>query len=146
MGKSWQMDNLVRSSICSFAFCATVLKFKITWKKPAILKMCKLQIWTLQKFLVSLWPLPHMNHYKSLITCSHTVFHWTSCWAVAGYSVFLFLSFRETWFNTFHPNWAQKIVLDEPVMFPPLSLRVTENDISFNLVSMILFFISVFLI
>lgn len=43
---------------------------------------------------VSLWPLLYMNNYKSLITCSHAVFHWTLSRAVAGYSVFLFLSFR----------------------------------------------------
>lgn len=36
MEKLRQMDNLVRSSICSFSFSATVLKSKMTWEKKEL--------------------------------------------------------------------------------------------------------------
>lgn len=133
-GQSCQEQHLL---ICFLCYCGEIQN---DLKKIAcsIKNVQVANLHTSEVSKVSLWPLLHMNHYKSLITCSHTVLHWTLCWAVAGYSVFLFLSFKETWFNTFHPNWTQKIVL---VMFPPLSLRVTENNISLNLVSIIIFLI-----
>lgn len=94
--------NHDRWTILSGAAFAHLLSLLLCWnsgwleKNSCIKNVQVAKLNTSEVSKVSLWPLLHMNHYKSLITCSHTVLHWTLCWIVAGYSVFLFLSFRGT--------------------------------------------------
>lgn len=120
-GQSCQEQHLLIFFLC---YCAEI---QDDWKKKKIcmknVQVAKLHTEEISK--VSLWPLLHKNYCSNLITRTHAVFHWTLSWAVAGYSVFLFLSFKEAWFSTFHPSCILKIVLDEPVIFPQSISKVS---------------------
>lgn len=89
-GQPCQEQHLLIFFLC---YCAEI-QDDLKKNKSCIKNVRIAKLHTSEISKVSLWPLLYMNNYKSLITCSHAVFHWTLSRAVAGYSVFLFLSFR----------------------------------------------------
>lgn len=69
-GQSCQEQHLL---ICFLCYCA---ENQDDLKKNSSIKNVQVtNLNTSEVSKVSLWPLLQMNHYKSLITCSHTVLH-----------------------------------------------------------------------